>query len=110
MKTFTPMLPMSRDRIFGGEILPFFRGCRVGSKGGMKVYPPKYNRAFSLVEILTVLTLVALVTSFSIPAFNSLGGSRNMAAGIYEVSGLLEFARNEALARQTYVWVGFQQV
>jgi Tfp pilus assembly protein FimT len=75
----------------------------------MKARPPKQNSAFSLVEILAVITLIALVTSISVPAFHSIGGSRNMTAGIYEVSGLLEFARNEAMTRQTYVWVGFHQ-
>lgn len=96
MNVFTenPVLPRFRHRVKALRRTPGFRRAR---------------SAFSLIEVLTVITLIALVTSVSVPAFQSIGGSRTMTAGVYEVSGLLEFARNEALTRQTYVWVGFQQ-
>lgn len=62
---------------------------------------------FSLVELLVVMSIVMVLAAGSVTAFRSIGSSQNMAQGIYEISGLLEHARSEAVSRQTYVWVGF---
>lgn len=67
-----------------------------------------FKRGFSLVEILVVIFVVGLLAVCATPAFQALSKSRTMAQVTYEVAGLLELARNEAVARQTYVWVGFQ--
>jgi len=63
---------------------------------------------FSLVELLAVLALLGVLAVFAIPAAQSLAGARGVSRAAYDVAGLLELARSEAVSRQTYVWVGFE--
>jgi prepilin-type N-terminal cleavage/methylation domain-containing protein len=67
-------------------------------------------RGFSLVEMLVAISVLGILAVFTTPAFQVLTKSRTMAQGAYDIAGLLELARNEAVARQTYVWVGFQSI
>lgn len=64
--------------------------------------------AFSLVELLVVMAIIGLIFALGIPALSSLGSSRGVTQAAYEISALLELARAEAVARQTYVWVGIK--
>lgn len=63
---------------------------------------------FSLIELLTVVAVMGLLTSLAMPAMMSLVGARNVPSAATKIAGVLEFARNEAMTRQTYIWVGFQ--
>ena len=67
---------------------------------------PAKKRAFTLVELLTVVSIIALLASFSVPAMQSLfrSGGVNQAAG--DLSGTLECARSHAMSQNTYVRVG----
>lgn len=65
---------------------------------------------FSLVELLVVISILTLLVAGSMTAFRSGGSSQNVAQGVYEIAGLLEHARGEAVTRQTYVWVGFENL
>lgn len=67
-------------------------------------------RAFSIIELLGVVAIVGALSCLVVPSIQSLLSSGKMTQGAYEAGGLLEFARNEALGRQTYVWVAFQNV
>ncbi|HSI83822.1 MAG: Tfp pilus assembly protein FimT/FimU [Candidatus Methylacidiphilales bacterium] len=71
---------------------------------------PSANRAFSLIELVMVMAMIGLMASFSVPALSSIAGARGVGQGSYDVVALLELARNEAVARHTYVWVGAQNV
>jgi Tfp pilus assembly protein FimT len=64
-------------------------------------------RAFTLVEMLVVIGIIVAMMAFAVPAITSLAGSRTMTANVDALSDLLDFARTEAQARSTYVWVGF---
>jgi len=66
------------------------------------------QKGFSLVELLIVIGIVSLLSALAMPAFNSLASSRGVTQGLYDISTLLEFGRTEAVTRQTYVWVVFQ--
>ncbi len=70
--------------------------------------PLPLQKAFSLVEILVVMAIIGIIVSFGLPALSSIGASKGVTQAAYDVSALLEFARAEAVARQTYVWVGIQ--
>lgn len=63
---------------------------------------------FTLLELLLVIGIVALLAVAVTPAFNAISSSHGVGQGAHDVAGLLELARSEAVARQTYVWVGFQ--
>jgi prepilin-type N-terminal cleavage/methylation domain-containing protein len=67
---------------------------------------PVQKRGFSLVELLTVMSIIALLASFSVPAMQSLfrSGAVNRAAG--DLSGTFECARSYAMSQNTYVRVG----
>lgn len=62
---------------------------------------------FSLVELLVVIAVIALMVAAAIPAINGIGRGQAMGKTIDELSALIEYARTEAMARSTYVWVGF---
>ena len=63
---------------------------------------------FTLIELLGVMAIIGLLTALTVPAINSLASAHGVAQGAYSVADLLELARNEAVAKQTYVWVAFQ--
>ncbi|MFV0417082.1 MAG: Tfp pilus assembly protein FimT/FimU [Chthoniobacterales bacterium] len=65
------------------------------------------QRAFSLTELLVVIAVLAVLAVFSAPTLSSLldGSKVNRVAG--DISLLLEQSRTAAMARNTYVWVGF---
>ncbi|HWL51201.1 MAG TPA: hypothetical protein VNQ90_02110 [Chthoniobacteraceae bacterium] len=62
--------------------------------------------AFTLVELLAVISLIVLLTSLSVPALRSFSHGNVTGAG-YEIAGLLKNARAYALAQNRYVTVGF---
>jgi prepilin-type N-terminal cleavage/methylation domain-containing protein len=74
-------------------------------------FPPKYLRTngFTLVELLVVIAIMAILAYLTIPAFSSLSRAQAINQGIYDISSILQLGRSEAVARQTYVWVGFYQ-
>ena len=65
----------------------------------------RYGRAFSLVELLVVTSIVALLLALTLPGFVALGPSRKTA--IHEVSGFLENARARAVAAKSEMIVAF---
>ncbi|PAW77479.1 MAG: hypothetical protein B9S32_10800 [Verrucomicrobia bacterium Tous-C9LFEB] len=68
------------------------------------------RKGFSLVELLVVMAVMGMVATLSITGFNSIVQAHTVSRGVYDVASLLELARSQAIARQTYVWVGFQSV
>lgn len=74
----------------------------------MKNIPSNFKDGFSILELLAVMAVVAVLSVSALPAFNSFGASQGVKQGIYDVAGLLELARNEAVSRQSYVWVSFE--
>ena len=62
---------------------------------------------FSLIELLVVLAVLGMLTGIMVPAVQGIAGAGRIPSAANQVAGILEFARNEAMTRQTYVWVGF---
>lgn len=71
--------------------------------------PCDRGRAFTLLELMMVITIMVLLTMLLVPAFNSLKGSGDITNAAYAISGALEQGRNHAMANNTYVWVGFYE-
>jgi prepilin-type N-terminal cleavage/methylation domain-containing protein len=65
------------------------------------------RKAFTLVELLLVLAIISVLSFVAVAVFRSMGESHGVAKNLYDASTLLEFARTEAITRQTYVWVVF---
>lgn len=64
-------------------------------------------RAFTLLELLVVVALVAVLMALVGPAFNSIQGGGALTKAVNDVSGIFELARAEAMATRSYVYVGF---
>ena len=66
--------------------------------------------AFSLVELLVVIAVIAVMTSLATPAFNAVRGAGSLAKAASDISGTLQQARSYAMSQNTYVYVGLQEV
>lgn len=75
----------------------------------MKFRPPFAIRGFSLVELLAVMGFMSLLLAVTVPAINALKGSGDFSRGVDEVALALNQARAHAMAKNTYVWVGFYE-
>lgn len=67
------------------------------------------SRGFSVIELMAVVGLVAMLAVFLVPGMSSVGQGREAASAAVEIAGLLEQARAYAMAKNTYVWVGFAE-
>lgn len=64
-------------------------------------------KAFSLIELLTVIAIIALLASLIAPALSQ-GDAKKFTSTVNDVATILEQARTSAMAMNTYVWVGFE--
>lgn len=65
--------------------------------------------AFSLIELLVVLNIVAYLVWFAAPALFSILTGQGVSEAAYDFSSAVEQARNEAVTRKTYVWLAMQE-
>lgn len=63
------------------------------------------QKAFTLIELLTVMAVIGLLTTLCIPALSSLTKGGQMNQSVAELAGLLDQARQYAISQNTYVWV-----
>ncbi|HEX4140258.1 MAG TPA: prepilin-type N-terminal cleavage/methylation domain-containing protein [Candidatus Methylacidiphilales bacterium] len=66
------------------------------------------RRGFSLVEMMCVLAVVSVLASLIWPAVVGMVAGDRLSNNAYMLSNVLQQARATAIARHTYVWVGFQ--
>lgn len=64
-------------------------------------------QGFSLIELLTVIGVMTILVSLIGPTVSSISKGSQMNQALVEVGGLLEQARQYAIAKNTYVWVAF---
>ena len=69
----------------------------------------KPHAAFSLIESLSAVGLMATLMALVVPAIWPTQNAESMTRNAYEVAEVLENARAYALANNTYVWVGFYE-
>jgi len=63
--------------------------------------------AFTLVEIMLVIGIIAILMVLIAPAFTSIKTGNNVTSAAYTIKGVLDQARTYAKANNTYTWVGF---
>jgi prepilin-type N-terminal cleavage/methylation domain-containing protein len=64
------------------------------------------NKAFSLIEIMAVLSVMSILLLTAAPSVTSLLGADGPTRAASEASGILEQARQSAMRLGTWVWVG----
>jgi type II secretory pathway pseudopilin PulG len=69
----------------------------------------RHEAAFSLVELLVVISIMIVVAALIAPAFTSLKGAGDVTSAAYTIEGVLDQARTYAMANNTYTWVGFYE-
>ncbi len=62
---------------------------------------------FTLIEMITVLTIIILVLAIAIPVWNALMGGTNVAAAQNQISALLANARADAIYNRQTIGVCF---
>jgi prepilin-type N-terminal cleavage/methylation domain-containing protein len=58
-------------------------------------------RGFSLVEMVVVILILGIITSFSVPAFQKLNRTLQLKGSVQSVAGQLQLARQKAIATGT---------
>jgi type II secretory pathway pseudopilin PulG len=62
-----------------------------------------------LLEILVVIAIIAILMVLVAPAFTNIKTGNDVTSAAYTISGVLEQARNYAMANNTYVWAGIYE-
>src|SRR5207302_3563833 len=63
--------------------------------------------AFTLLEIMVVIGIIAILMVLIAPAFTSIKTGNDVTSAAYTIKGVLDQARTYAIANNTYTWVGF---
>jgi prepilin-type N-terminal cleavage/methylation domain-containing protein len=63
--------------------------------------------AFTLIELVVVIGIIALLMVLVVPAFTNIKGGTDVTSAAYTVKGVIDAARTYAKANNTYTWVGF---
>ena len=65
--------------------------------------------AFTLLELLIVVGIIALLLVLIAPSFTYIKGGNDVTSAAYTIKGVLDTARTYAKANDTYAWVGFYE-
>lgn len=65
----------------------------------------KKTHAFSLIELLTVIGIIAFISVASVPVVGNMAVGRGCSNGAAMIEQAFEYARAEAMSKQTYVYV-----
>jgi prepilin-type N-terminal cleavage/methylation domain-containing protein len=77
------------------------------SATSLRLKPKRRVGAFTLLELLVVMGIIAVLLVAVAPALTSIKGSGDIASAAHTISDALQQARTYAIANNTYVWVGF---
>jgi prepilin-type N-terminal cleavage/methylation domain-containing protein len=61
--------------------------------------------AFTLLELLIVVSIVGLLLALIAPAFTTIKGGTDVTSAAYTIKGVLEAARTHAKTNNTYTWI-----
>jgi len=69
----------------------------------------KCASAFTLLELLIVIGIIAVLLVLLAPAFTTIKSGGDVTSAAYTIKGVLDTARTYAKANNTYTWVGFYE-
>lgn len=105
-----PSFPVGRCENLTGQKGEDYRDAmRFSAMNPSRGKPSSSSKGFSLIELLTVITIIAVLAVLAMSAFTAIGRAGNLTKTGNDIAGLLEQARSHAMARNTYVWVGFHE-
>ncbi len=113
LRRFSPVRGFagSRFRCLVGERGSPFRRFAVSPSRGFSGFtlPRQRERAsaFTLLELLIVIGIIALLMVLLVPAFTNIKSGGDVTSAAYTIKGALDTARTYAKANNTYTWVGF---
>jgi len=64
-----------------------------------RLYCHRVANGFSLIELLTVIGIMALLAGFAIPAIHSIGGAGDLTGAGYKIQGLFSGARQNSISK-----------
>jgi len=70
----------------------------------------RIEHGFTLIELLVVMAITAVMATLIGPAIGSFNKANGLSHAASEISGMLEQARAYAMGKNTYVYVGLQEV
>jgi prepilin-type N-terminal cleavage/methylation domain-containing protein len=68
------------------------------------------NTGFTLIELLAVMAIMILMLALVAPSVSTIVRGKALNRAAADVAGVLDFARTEAMSKNTYVFVGFANV
>ena len=77
------------------------------------VIAPRDERSrhgFTLTELMVVMAVIVLLAGLVGPAFQAIKGGNDLTSMAIDIKGVLDQARAQAMAQNTYVYVGIQEV
>ncbi len=108
-----------RERLSAFTLLSNFRSPVSGLRSPVSKFSTSYfavstsqrerRSAFTLLEILVVIGIIAILMVLIAPAFTSIKTGNNVTSAAYTIKGVLDQARTYAMANNTYTWVGFYE-
>jgi prepilin-type N-terminal cleavage/methylation domain-containing protein len=70
---------------------------------------PFLKAGFTLLELLSVMGIMSVAMCLTVPSIHGIKGAGNLTTSVGSISAILTEARNEAMLRNTYVYVGFYE-
>jgi prepilin-type N-terminal cleavage/methylation domain-containing protein len=90
--------------------MPLLKHANLNPTSSVRPKRETGQKGFSLVEVLVVMTIIIILSALALPSLASLVTAGGLRSNASTLGGILEEAYSAALARNTYVWVGFSQL
>ena len=78
-----------------------------GMSDNQRVRSALKRNAFTLLELMVVVSIITILMVLVVPAFTNLKSAGDATSAAYTIKGVLDTARTYAKANNTYTWVGF---
>lgn len=69
---------------------------------------PPHTAAFTLIEMLAVIAIMVIIASFLAPTVGTILRGKEITRAANDIAGAIELARSEAMSKNTYVRIAFE--